>query len=55
MKPTYKPMGLLSMKPRYFADAADDSVKELKKQEEWENYANKVSTEKPVIVEFFAK
>ena len=53
-----KPMtaGFGLAQARTFADAgADDAVKELTKPEDWENYAKKVSDEKPVIVEFFAK
>jgi len=38
-----------------YATGTDESVHELKKAEEWENYASKISNEKPVIVEFFAK
>ncbi len=52
-KPIAAATGLASV--RAFASAADESIKELTKPEEWDEYAKKVSDEKPVIVEFFAK
>eukprot|EP00826_Nyctotherus_ovalis_P057589 TRINITY_DN7883_c0_g1_i12.p1 TRINITY_DN7883_c0_g1~~TRINITY_DN7883_c0_g1_i12.p1 ORF type:complete len:172 (-),score=59.24 TRINITY_DN7883_c0_g1_i12:166-681(-) len=56
-RPVFRPAmcGLIPMQTRGFAEGESDCIKELKKYEEWDNYANKVSNEKPVIVEFFAK
>ena len=53
-RPIFEPSMLVSLRPRYFAEASKHII-DLEKEEDWDKYANKMSNEKPVIVEFFAK